>query len=185
MKVLFATGNEHKVVEANAVGKLFSVKFERVECPYPELRSESVSEVAEEGVRFVYAKIGKPVIVEDSGLFIQALDDFPGAYSAYVYGKLGNYGILKLLGDTGNRRAEFASSVAYFDGETLKSFEGRVAGSITPEPRGSSGFGYDPVFMPEGYDKTFAEDTKLKNELSHRRKSFEGFLSWIRGGKRR
>ena len=185
MKVLFATGNEHKVAEANSIGKDFGVRFTRVDCPYHEIRSESLAEVAGEGARFVYEKIGKPVIVEDSGLFIQALDDFPGAYSAFVYGKLGNYGMLKLLGETANRRATFSSAVAYFDGEVLKSFEGTCVGSITDAPCGGQGFGYDPIFMPDGYDKTFAEDAKIKGKVSHRAKSVEAFLAFITKAKPR
>jgi XTP/dITP diphosphohydrolase len=184
VKILFATGNKHKVAEAGKVGRIYGVRFKRVECSYPEVRSESVREVAEEGARFVYEKIRKLVIVEDSGLFIQALDGFPGAYSAYVFGKLGNYGILRLMEETENRRAEFRSAVAYYDGETLKTFEGAISGAIAGEPRGEGGFGYDPIFVPEGFRKTFAEDGKIKGKVSHRRKSFEGFLKWFTREKR-
>jgi XTP/dITP diphosphohydrolase len=157
----------------------YGVKFIQVECPYPEVRSDSLTEVAEEGVKFVHVRIKKPVVVEDSGFFIQALDDFPGPYSAYVFGKIGNYGILKLLDDTENRRACFRSTVAYSDGETINSFEGAVSGEISDEPKGQEGFGYDPIFIPKGSSKTFAEDSKYKEKVSHRRKSVEKFLKWF------
>jgi len=184
MRILFATGNRHKVAEAKKAGKVYGVTFKRAACPYPEVRSESVKEIAEEGVKFVYARVGEPVIVEDSGLFIQALDGFPGAYSAYVFGKIGNYGILRLMGGTGNRRAEFRSAVAYYDGETLKTFEGVVSGAIAEEARGEAGFGYDPIFIPEGSAKTFAEEPKVKERVSHRKKSVESFASWIKSKRR-
>ena len=184
MRILFATGNTHKVAEANKAGKKHRIAFERISCPYPEVRSESVKEIAEEGVKFVYTRVGKPVIVEDSGLFIQALDGFPGAYSSYVFGKLGNYGILRLMGGTGNRRAEFRSCVAYYDGETLKTFEGVVSGAIAEEARGDGGFGYDPIFMPEASAKTFAEEPKVKERVSHRKKSVESFAAWITSKRR-
>ncbi|MFH1835362.1 MAG: XTP/dITP diphosphatase [Methanobacteriota archaeon] len=178
MQFLFATGNKHKVSEANEIGGEFGVSFKQIECPYPELRSDSISEVAKEGARFVFNKIGKPVVVEDSGLFIQALDDFPGTYSAFVFSKIGNFGILKLMDDTSNRTAEFRSCIAFYDGKTLKSFVGSVKGDITEKPVGENGFGYDPLFIPNGCGKTFAEDQETKKKVSHRSKAVKKFLNW-------
>ena len=87
--ILFATSNLHKVSEANEIGRKFNINFKQIELPYPEIRDESVEKVAAEGVKFVFNKIKKPVVVEDSGLFIETLNNFPGSYSAFVQEKIG------------------------------------------------------------------------------------------------
>lgn len=179
MKILFATSNQHKVKEANKIGKKFEIEFLQLEEPYPEIRDEDVSKVAEEGAKFLFEKIKKPLVVEDTGLFIEALNGFPGSYSAFVFKKIGNQGILQLLKEKRNRRAEFISAVGYCSSEVVKIFQGLVKGTITREVKGDAGFGYDPIFIPEGQSKTFAEDPVMKNTVSHRRKAFEKFCKWI------
>jgi len=172
-ELLFATSNTNKVSEANKVGQKYGIVFSQVNVMYPEVRAENCSEVAEEGVRYAYSKIQRPIVVEDSGLFIEAFGGFPGPYSSFVQHKLGNDGILKLMDGVTDRRAKFISAIGYFDGDDVRIFEGVVDGFITCEKRGGGGFGYDPIFMPEGSEKTFAEDHKRKNEISHRSKATE------------
>lgn len=181
MEILFATSNKHKLAEVNEIGKPYGVKFKRVEVVYPEIRSESVSDVAREGVSHVFGEINKPVIVEDSGLFIKAFGGFPGPYSRFVYDKVGCLGILRLMGGIEDRSARFISAVGYADENEVKVFEGKIDGKITDEMRGEAGFGYDPIFMPLNHDTTFAEDPKNKNEVSHRRKAFDLFCRFVTG----
>lgn len=180
MKVLFSTTNKHKVREANEIGKIYGIEFEQINFPYPEIRDEKFENIATEGVRYVYEKIKKPVIVEDSGIIIDALNGFPGTFSAYVEKKIGNKGILNLMEDVEeqNRTARYISVVAFFDGKILKVFVGKVEGKISTKERGSGGFGYDPIFIPEGYKETFGENPELKKEISHRRRSVEGFCKF-------
>jgi len=182
MKVLFSTTNKHKIKEAQEIGKIYDIEFEQINCPYPEIRDEDFENVAKEGVKYVYEKIKKPVIVEDSGIVIDALNGFPGTFSAFVEKKIGNNGILNLMKDIeeGKRTARYISVVAFFDGKILKTFKGIVEGKISTEERGSGGFGYDPVFIPEGYKNTFGENPELKKEISHRRKSIEEFCKFYR-----
>ncbi|MFH1055928.1 MAG: XTP/dITP diphosphatase [Candidatus Altiarchaeota archaeon] len=172
-EVLFVTSNSNKVSEANRIGQTFGVTFSQVNLIYPEIRSDSVRAVAEEGVKYVHNQIQRPVVVEDSGLFIDALSGFPGAYSALVYKKIGCEGILKLMEGVDDRTAQFISAVGYCDKDTVEVFEGVVDGLIAYEARGKSGFAYDPLFQPADSGRTFAEDVKHKNEVSHRRKSIE------------
>jgi XTP/dITP diphosphohydrolase len=180
MEVLFATSNSHKVAEANKVGSDVGFEFQQVNIIYPEVRAESVRKVAEEGVLYVYRQIQKPIIVEDSGLFIEALSDFPGAYSAFVFGRIGCAGILKLMDGVENRRARFISAVGYHDKRGMQVFEGVVNGLITHGMRGAGGFGYDPIFQPLGSPMTFAEDPKHKDEVSHRRKAIELLCRYLK-----
>lgn len=179
MKILFATSNPHKLREANAVGKLYGIEFIQLKEPYPEIRDDDVAKIAEEGAIYVYGKTRKPVVVDDTGLFIDALNGFPGPYSAYVYKKIGCEGILKLLSGSMDREAKFVSAVGFCDKEGSKVFVGECIGRISEEMRGKQAFGYDPVFLPENETKTFAEDDVMKQKVSHRRKSFEAFCRWL------
>jgi len=180
MRVLFSTTNKHKVEEAQEIGKIYYIEFEQINCPYPEIRDEKFENVAREGVKYVYEKINKPVIVEDSGIIIDALNGFPGTFSAYVEKKIGNKGILNLMQcvEERHRTARYISAVAFFDGSVLKTFVGTVEGKISTSERGKNGFGYDPIFIPDGYDKTFGENSGPKKEISHRRKSVEAFCKF-------
>jgi XTP/dITP diphosphohydrolase len=179
MELLFATSNVNKVREANDVGRLFGVRFRQVKVPYPEIRSDCVADVALDGVRFVYPKVRKPVIVEDSGLFIGALNGFPGTYSRFVFDKIGYNGILSIMRSVKNRRAHFASAIGYSDGSCAKVFEGFSEGLIARRAKGAGGFGYDPVFIPAGRRKTFAEDHTVKERVSHRAKAFRLLCNWL------
>ena len=182
--VRFATSNPHKVAEANIVGKEYGIRFEQLKVPYPEIRDESVSVVAEDGARFVYAKVAGPIIVEDTGLFIDSLKGFPGAYSAFAYRKVGCRGILKLLSGEKNRKAHFTSAVGYCDQDGTKVFEGAIGGRIATEEGGSGGFGFDSIFIPKGFEKTFGEDPETKMQVSHRRLAFVKFCDWLTEGYR-
>ena len=143
-----------------------------------EIQSDSLEEIAKEKARSAYSKTQKPVIVEDDGLFVDALAGFPGQYSSYVFKTIGNAGVLKLLEDREDRSASFRSLVAFFDGNSLQLFEGKVAGKIS-EKIAQGGWGYDPIFVPEGADVTFAELSN-KNDYSHRRKALEKFAGWLK-----
>jgi len=179
MEIRFATSNPHKVREANQVGEKFGLEFVQLKEDYSEIRDEDVRKVAEDGARHVFDKVKEPVIVEDTGLFIEVLNGFPGSYSAFVFYKIGNEGILKLLGNSENRRAEFISAIGYCDSSGVRVFDGTVAGKIGTKITGTAGFGYDSIFIPGGHERTFGEDPELKARVSHRKKAFESFCGFI------
>jgi len=180
MRLAFITSNPGKVEEARKYFEPLGVEVYQLRFSYPEVQADTLEEVAEYGVKWLAEKIRGPFFLDDSGLFVEALNGFPGVYSAYVYKTLGCAGILKLLEGETNRRAYFKSVVAYWDGE-LHLFTGRVDGEITTEPRGSGGFGFDPIFKPDGFDQTFAEmTTEEKNEISHRGRALRAFAQWLR-----
>jgi len=183
LKINFATSNPHKVREANIAGKEFGIEFVQLKEDYPEVRDEDVRKVAEEGAEYVFTRVKKPIIVEDTGLFIEALNGFPGSYSAFVFYKIGNEGILKLMENSSSRKAKFISAIGYRGLEGVRVFEGTVAGRIGTKITGTAGFGYDSIFIPEGYEHTFGEDPDLKARVSHRRKAFEKFCEFICGGR--
>jgi XTP/dITP diphosphohydrolase len=176
MELLFATGNKYKFTEAAAVlGKACGITLKHFQFSHREIRSDSLGEIAREATEEAYRRCAKPVFTEDSGLFINALKGFPGPYSAWVQEKLGNQGILRLMEGVPDRSACFEACIAYHDGKTVRTFHGKCPGSIAAAARGSSGFGYDPLFVPEGHSQTFAENIELKNNISHRYKSLLEF----------
>ncbi len=181
MKVTFITGNQHKVKEAQGIFQQFDIKLEHVDLGYPEIQGE-LTDVACYGATYAANKLKTPVIVEDAGLFIRALEWFPGTYSSYVQSTLGNEGILKLMKNVQDRYAEFRSVVGFATPKTEPEiFLGVVGGHIVHHEKGKEGFAYDPLFKPECYDQTFGELTlEQKNEISHRRRSLERFANWYR-----
>ena len=181
MKITFITSNQHKVKEAKGIFDNFGIELEHVDLGYPEIQGELV-DVAKYGAKHVAKRFGRPVIVEDAGIFIKALKWFPGTYSSYIQDTLGNKGILKLMSDFEDRYAEFRSAVGFCTPKTEpKIFLGAVSGSIGYFESGNNGFAYDPLFKPEGYEKTFGElSINEKNEFSHRRRSLEKFAVWYK-----
>jgi XTP/dITP diphosphohydrolase len=185
-KVIFlATNNINKFNEARKVFAEYKIAVGMLRVKTLEVQSESLEKIAKASVLNAFENCYLPIIVEDAGLFIEALNGFPGPYAAYVYKTIGNKGILKLMSDIENRTAKFKSVIAYHSSE-LKSpvcFNGEVAGGITEKERkGDSGFGFDPIFEPaDGGGKTFAEMTIAeKNKYSHRAEALRKFAAWYR-----
>ena len=181
MKITFITSNQHKVKEARGIFQQFKINLEHMNLGYPEVQGE-LTDVARYGARYAARQLGRAIIVEDAGIFIEALRWFPGTYSSYVQRTLGNQGILKLMNDVQDRYAEFRSVVGFATPKTEPEiFLGVVRGQIAYHEKGRHGFAYDPLFIPEGFNQTFGELTrKEKNEFSHRRKSLESFVLWYK-----
>ncbi len=181
MDIYFATGNPHKVAEANAILSKFGIAFKPVPSLKIEIQSDSLEEIAKYAAEAAFRSLRAPLIVEDSGLFIDQLKGFPGPYSSYAYKTIGCEGILRLLEGFDNRAACFECVVVYASKETMRSFVGTARGSIAEAPRGGGGFGFDPIFISEDRgDRTFSELSPLeKSAVSHRGKAFRSFGEWI------
>ena len=121
---------------------------------------------------------GENVLIDDAGVFIEALGGFPGVYSRYAYDTIGLSGILKLMEGIENRRASFKCVLGFLRNNGKQYvLAGETHGTLIHEERGDEGFGYDPIFIPEGEEKTFAElDMNRKNQLSHRGKALNKLL---------
>ncbi len=181
--IFFATGNIHKFNEARVALAEHNIVVAMLRLKTLEIQADDLGKVAEASVLDVSRKTRLPIIVEDAGLFIDALNGFPGPYSSYVYRTIGKEGTLKLLTGIENRKARFKSAVVFCGPKkTLKHLEGIVEGTITEEVRGSSGFGFDPIFEPtEQRGKTFGEMTdEEKNRISHRARALRKFAEWYK-----
>lgn len=179
MTIYFATSNQHKFQEAKSifVDLVPSLKIEHFYFKHNEIRSDNIEEIATESLSVAFAQLKKQVFVEDTGLFINALNGFPGTFSAWVLGKIGNIGILNLIKNEKDRTATFRTCIAFTDGYSIQTFIGECYGRISTKARGRNGFGYDSIFIPEGYNETFAENPEIKNKLSHRYLSISKFAS--------
>ncbi|MFQ6137346.1 MAG: XTP/dITP diphosphatase [Candidatus Hydrothermarchaeales archaeon] len=176
--ISFVTSNEHKFNEAKEIFKKYGIKLEWLAQDYKEIQGDSLEEIVVESLKEIG---GTSIMIEDAGLFIDALYGFPGVYSRFVEDTIGNKGILKLMESIEDREARFESVVGYKDEEgEMRVFKGVVKGRIAHEIKGKGGFGYDPIFIPEGYNKTFAQDIKVKNDISHRKRALEEVARFLR-----
>ena len=179
----FITSNKGKYKEV--ANKLIEADFNVIQknLGYPEVQANSLEDVVIFGVSYILEKFNKPFIIEDAGIFIKNLNDFPGVYSADVFYKIGCKGILKLLENIEkDRNACFKSVIAYVNSDKqIHIFSGECFGDIGFEEVGSNGFGYDPIFIPKGDTRTFAEMTvDEKNLFSHRGNSLDRLLEFIK-----
>ncbi len=145
-------------------------QLEHIKTAYPEIQAESLEITIIPGLQWVMSKYNRPIMIDDSGLFIDALKGFPGVYSSYVFKTVGNDGILTLMNGVMDRKARFECCIGFMrpGGEPFIA-KGIAPGSISSEKAGSGGFGYDPIFVPEGHDRTYAQfEIAEKNKISHR-----------------
>ncbi len=199
MRFAFITGNRGKFREVSDALNNLDIEIEMLSLDPPEIQADDLSAVAEFSLRYL-VEIGKlecndeameidgkryrAAFLEDAGLFISDLAGFPGVYSSYVFKTLGNEGILRLMRDPDQREAEFRAVIAAVfpggSGAEIKSYAGGCQGLISTKARGSNGFGYDPVFIPQGEDRTFGEmSVGEKAEYSHRAKALAKFIEDI------
>lgn len=183
--IFFATNNFHKFNEARRVLAEYKIAVGMLRVKALEIQSDSLSDIAQTSAIDAFRRCRLPLIVEDAGLFVNALNGFPGPYSAYVYKTVGNAGLLKLMENVEDRKATFNSVITYYDGHGAPvCFEGEAAGKITHKERignGKSGFGFDPIFQPDESAETFAEMAlEEKNGFSHRAKAINKFGKWYK-----
>ena len=190
MQVILASSNKGKIKEFKEI--LEPLGFEII--PLSDVNFEG--EIVEDGNSFmenslikaktIYEFTNKPVIADDSGICVRALDGAPGIYSARYGNKPTDIDrrnhLLENMVGVMDREAYFCCSIIFYYGEnTYKHFEGRVYGDIAYEWKGVNGFGYDDVFIPKGYNVTFAEmDSEDKNQLSHRYKALKLFVEYLK-----
>lgn len=184
-KVIVASQNKGKIKEVCDILYKFGIEaVSRDDAGIPKFEIEETGETFEENsyikAKAIFDITKEMVIADDSGLMVEALDGAPGVYSARFSGDAATYEsnnkkLLKLMQGVKNRSAKFVSVITMiFDDETKIVARGEVKGSIAEKPSGGAGFGYDPIFVPNGYDITFAEmDKEQKNKISHRRRALE------------
>ena len=189
MNLIFATSNAHKVKEiASVLPEGFSVQSLKdigFTEELPETR-DTIEGNSLQKAEYLAEKLGVTCFAEDTGLEIEALDGRPGVYSARYAGPEATFSdnVAKVLAEMdgqANRRARFKTVITYFSGGKYVQFTGLCAGIILNEPRGAEGFGYDPIFVADGCNLSFAEmRLSEKNQFSHRKKAVDAFLGYLK-----
>jgi XTP/dITP diphosphohydrolase len=184
MRIVFVTSNEHKAREAQ---EILGTAVEPVALDVPEIQALDLEEVAQIKAEAAYELLGSPehpVLVEDSGLVVESWNGLPGALTKWFVKSLGNEGILKMHAAYPDRSARAVCVVAVAVGGPVHTFRGEVRGHLAPEPRGTEGFGWDPIFVPAGETRTYAELGALKHRDSHRARAFRAAREWLAGPNR-
>ncbi len=180
MKINLMTQNPNKVKEFKLILEP-EIEVRQIKVDYPELRSEDNVEIAKLAAKMLCEKFEMPVAVEDSGLFIEALNGFPGTCTAYACKRIGNRGILKLMEGVKNRRCWYRCAIGYCEPDKNPiAFEGEEEGTVAEEVKGEHGWGYDPIFIPQGETKTYGELRKEGDINLFRRKAIEEFKGYLK-----
>lgn len=188
MQLLVATHNKHKKEEIQQIlGDDFTVKSLTDYDIHEEIVEDGDSFNANALIKakYCFEKTGVPSLGDDSGLVVESLDGRPGIFSARYAGDhdfaKNIQKVLEEMQDVENRKAYFITVLCYYDENGAKYFEGKAHGNLLTENKGFKGFGYDPIFVPEGYEKTFAEmNPEDKNKISHRKQALDSFLDYLK-----
>lgn len=188
-KLVFATNNSHKLEEIRAIlgNSIEILSLADIGChaDIPET-ADTLEGNARQKSRYVYEHYGLDCFADDTGLEVESLGGAPGVYSARYAGGQGHDSqanmnkLLKEMEEKNNRKAQFRTIISLIEKGEERQFEGIVKGKITKEKRGESGFGYDPIFQPDGYDTTFAEQgSDIKNRISHRARAVAALCAYL------
>jgi non-canonical purine NTP pyrophosphatase (RdgB/HAM1 family) len=176
-KLFFATGNKNKLKEAR---EILGIEIEQIDIDLDEIQSIDVVKVVKHKVMQAYLETGSYVLVEDTGLYFNVWNGLPGALIKFFIDPAGNEKLLKMLELFEDRNAVAVTAAGFYNGKEVIFAEGEIKGSISTTCRGNNGFGWDNIFIPAGYDKTFAEMTgSEKNSVSMRKIAFNKFKKLI------
>ena len=174
--ITVVTSNKYKIGELTSI---LGIGFKLKKIDIPEIQSLDLDEVITEKAKMAYQKIKKPVLVEDVSFEIEALNGLPGPFIKFFLQTLGTEGIIKLIGDRPTK-TKVTAAVAIYDGAKLKIFKGKVSGKLSKTSLGENGFGFDRIFIPKGYKKTFAQTSQAqKNKISHRAKALTRLKEYL------
>jgi len=174
MKIIFLTGNQGKLSEATSI----IPEIEGMEIDLPEVQEIDAKKIIENKLKEAAKQLEDNLIVEDTSLYLDGLGGLPGPLIKWFMKTIGNEGLVKIANSFSNK-AEARTWIAYLNNGKVEFFEGVIKGTIV-EPRGENGFGWDAIFQPEGYEKTFAEMTmEEKNELSMRKIAFQRLKDYL------
>ncbi len=179
MRLRFLSGNPSKVAEVKAILSAAGLDLIAIEKKLDEIQSENVELLVRDKCIKAFRLIGRPVFVEHTGLFIEALNGFPGGLTQIFWDTLGAERVARLFAREDDGRAVARTRIGYCDGRCVHQFEGEVSGRLAREPRGDAAQ-WDCVFIPDGSDRTLAEIGEGKNEISMRRKAIDQFVQFLK-----
>lgn len=188
MRLYFATSNPGKVDDVRTLLTGTDIAVEQLDVEMTEPSVDDLETIARAKVKQAWEATQNNdafIMADDSGLFVDVLNGFPGPQTAFFDEKVGKEKLLNLFDEDDPRDAAFRTAIACYDPESrdVRTFTGACRGTIVP-PRGEGGFGYDPMFLPDGHEKTFAEDMDHKQQVSHRKEAMAQLREWLTGQSR-
>jgi non-canonical purine NTP pyrophosphatase (RdgB/HAM1 family) len=179
MELTFITSNPAK---AEQLGRHLNYPITHQKLDLQEIQSLNLREIIEYKAKEAYKHVGKTLLVEDTSLTFNALKKLPGTLIKWFLTTLGNDGLCKILNSYEDRTAKAEVCFGLYDGNSLKIFEGSISGSIAANPKGEQGFGWDTIFIPEGYQKTWGEmDVDEQKETSMRKIALVKLEKYLQG----
>lgn len=173
----FITGNKGKLAEIESI---LGIKLQNIALDLDEIQEMDIEKIVRKKAIDAYSKIKQPLIVDDGGVYFETWNGFPGPLVKFIDKTGGVDLVLRMLKNETNRNIVLKAAIGYHDGKDVQVFIGEIKAKIAQEPKGTNGWSWDTIFIPESLDKTLAELTnEEKNEISHRRKAIEKFKEYL------
>jgi XTP/dITP diphosphohydrolase len=177
MQIRFLSGNQHKLAEASTILRAAGVEVIPAAVAIPELQVADMEALVRDKALRAFQRLGRPLFVEQTGLLLDRLNGFPGGLTQIFWDAIGPDLMCELFGSGSEVGVTARTRIGYCDGRKIHQFEGSIRGRIAPAPAGDRGFQWDCVFIPDGYDQTFAE---LGVKISMRRIVLDAFASHLK-----
>ncbi|MBY5601742.1 non-canonical purine NTP pyrophosphatase [Rhizobium leguminosarum] len=181
MRLRFMSRNEFKIKEVKSILEASGVEIVAVDSAIDEIQTDDVEKLVKDKCIKAFQKVGRPLFVEHTGLYINALNGFPAGLTQVFWDTLQADRVATIFGQMADTAVTAKTRIGYCDGKNVMQFEGAISGKISPEPRGDRAFQWDCIFIPDGYAQTFAELGDKKNEMSMRKLALEGFRAYLEG----
>ena len=179
-EIIFVSNNEEKIAEVKKILEGTNVKVIGIKCKINEMQTENVDELVKDKLLKAFEKVGRPVFVDHTCLYIDSLNGLPGGLTQIFWEKLEKENnFFELFGNLENRSLTAKTVIAYCDNEKIHIFEGTIDGEIARCPKGDKKFQWDCAFVPNGYEETFAQMGEKKNGISMRKKAFDKFKCFL------
>lgn len=179
MNIRFLTGNKHKIREAQNILKEHDITVIPFSEKIEELQTADTEKLVKDKVLKAFKKIGRPIFVEHTGLYLEYINNLPGGLTQMFWDSLEADKFSELFGNSSNTKAVAKTMIGYCDGKKVHYFQGEIEGKISSNPKGNRNFQWDCVFIPDGYNKTFSELEEIKNEISMRKKALDDFANFL------
>ena len=181
MNLYFLSSNEYKIAEVKSILDSTSITVMAVNEKINEIQSNDMNEIAIDKALKAFMSIGRPILVEQTGLLLKDFGNLPGGLTQIFWDSLQADNFCKYFSATGTAQVIAKTVIAYCNGKQIQTFEGEIGGIIVSSPRGNRAFQWDCVFQPDGFDKTFAELGDKKNQISMRKIALEKLRDYLEG----
>lgn len=179
MELRFVSSNKHKIAEVQGILDTAGVTIVPSSLKIEEIQTEEVHELVRDKVLKAFYKIGRPVFVEHTGLYIESINKLPGGLTQIFWDNLEADRFCELFGSLKDTNVTAKTIIGYCDGRKLHYFEGAIEGDVPSRPSGPRDFQWDCVFVPKGFDETFADMGDKKNKISMRKKALDSFCEYL------